>query len=88
VVATQTVVQDRAGLPGEPQREALPSRRRILGEVLHQRQQLRLAPAQRRDPDLDVTVRGDAGRRRGHPDLVEQRVRGGQLAAKDLEVAE
>src|SRR3954470_22432329 len=88
LVATQTVVQDRAGLPGERQREALPAPLRIRGEVLDQRRELRLPPTQRRDPDLDVKMSGDSGRRGGRPDLVEQRLRRGQLAAEDVDVAE
>jgi hypothetical protein len=82
LVVTQTVVQHGAGLAREPQREALPARLRVRGEVLDQRRELRLAPAQRREPDLDVAMSGDAGHRGGRPDLVEQRLRRGQLAAE------
>ena len=82
VVATQTVVQDRAACAANASAKPSPRGLRIRGEVLDQRRQLRLAPAQRRDPDLDVAMSGDAGRRGGRPDLVEQRLRRGQLAAE------
>src|SRR3954452_6870740 len=83
--ATQTVVQDSAGVSGPRESEALPPRPRIRGEVLDQR---RLASALRGDPDLDVAMRGDADRRGSGPDLVEQRLRRGQLAAQHLDIAE
>ncbi len=59
LVATETVVQDRAGLRGERRREALPARRRIRGDVLDQRRQLRaLARAARRSRSRRSDERG------------------------------